>query len=181
MDSPTDLLEPVPCRGPFSTETSGFHYLWRGWGQGWKETTIGVYDSHKEEWTLHPTTGSPPSGIYDGGFVASGNYLYSFGGYNRSSWFNSIDKLDLDTFQWSKVQIRNDSSECPICKYGCGLVMVDENTLGCFGGYGIGTIQPGSTFIRNPQLTDGSGWTNEFHLFNIQEGITIPHLFVSQY
>ena len=31
--------------------------------------------------------------------------------------------------------------------------------------------QPGSTFTKTTILSDGSGWTNEFHLFDLQEGM----------
>ena len=55
-------------------------------------------------------------------------------------------------------------------KGGCGLISVNEKALGLFGGYGIGPIQHGSRSIKNSGSTDGRGWTNEFHLFEIEEG-----------
>ena len=29
------------------------------------------------------------------------------------------------------------------------------------------------SFIKNTRFTDGSGWTNEFHIYNLSEGIYI--------
>ena len=167
MDAP---VEPPACVGAFSSEAGGLHYSCAGE----ETTTIGVYDVQTEQWTLNPTTGPPPPGLRGGCAIVT-NELYCFGGYNsnRSSLINDLHKLNLRTYQWSKVQ-RNGSSEQPICKTGCGLVAVNERTLACFGGYGSepAHVQPGSTFTTD---IDSSGQTNEFHLFNIQEGISLYH------
>ena len=56
-------------------------------------------------------------------------------------------------------------------KAGCGMIAFGD-CLGVFGGYGIprGPTQPGS-FIKNNNYTDGGGWTNEFHLYNLTDGM----------
>ena len=53
-------------------------------------------------------------------------------------------------------------------KCGCGMIAF-RNSLVVFGGYGRprGRTQPQS-FIKN--TTDGRGWTNEFHIYNLSEG-----------
>ena len=167
-------MEPAACTRPFSTEGDGLHYLWRGSGLGEKATTMGVYNPKNESWTLQQTVGSIPLGMYYGSCATLGNRLYSFGGYNKSSLFNNLNQLSLKTFQWSQIQPKNDpsSTECPIRKVGCGLVAVDDETLGCFGGYGTDPtkVLSGSTFIRDKRYTNTQGWTNEFHLFNVQSG-----------
>ncbi len=138
----------------------------------WSRTRLGsniiaVYDPSTELWSLLTTTGPLPPGEYDGCSVSVGRCLYTFGGYDGSSYFNDMSKLDLDTLQWTKVQT---SGSQPMKKSFCGLVRVNERTLCCFGGRGIkGTTQPGSTFTKTG-WPDGSGRTNEFHLFNIQYG-----------
>ena len=133
-----------------------------------------MYNILTEQWTLTPTTGPPPPGLWGGGCAIIMNHLYCFGGYNGSSHFNDLHKLNLKSFQWSKVHPQN-LSEQPICKAGCGLIAVNERTLVCFGGYGIEPthVQPGSTFTRN--IFGSDGWTNEFHLFDTQEGIITNH------
>ena len=57
-------------------------------------------------------------------------------------------------------------------KVGCGMVSFLHNKLAIFGGYGIprGPTQPGAMFTRDTRFTDGSGWSNELHVFNITEG-----------
>ena len=48
--------------------------------------------------------------------------------------------------------------------YGSSLVV--------FGGYGspCGPTQPGAEFVKNDNYTDGSGWSNELHVFDVMEG-----------
>ena len=47
-----------------------------------------------------------------------------------------------------------------------------DKKLVLFGGYGIpsGPTQPGAQFVKNTQYTSGSGWTNELHVFDLEEG-----------
>ena len=169
MDAPG---EPSACVSAFSTEAGGLHYSWRGRGRE-KTTSIGVYDVQTEQWILTPTTGPPPPGSRGGGCAVMMNHLYCCSGYDGSSWLNDLHKLNLETFQWSKVYSKSSLSEQPICKYGCGLVAVNERTLVCFGGYGSEPRHPhGSTFTRDRGSRE---WTNEFHLFDTQEGIITNH------
>ncbi|XP_064393447.1 uncharacterized protein LOC135340946 isoform X2 [Halichondria panicea] len=149
--------------------SDGRHYLWRGDGPEWGSNIIAVYDPSTELWSLLPTTGPLPSGERGGCSVCVGRCLYTFGGGNGYSYFKDMGKLDLDTLQWTKVQ---SSGSQPIKKAGCGLVRVNERTLCCFGGEGIGPTQPGSTFTRSGLgRPDGTGQTNEFHLFDIKNGV----------
>ena len=150
------LIEPSPRYCQFSTVAGGRHYLWKGDGSN----IIALCDPSTEPWSLLHTTGPLPPGEYGGCSVCVGRYLYTFGGREGSSFYNDMGKLDLDTFQSTKVQ---SSGIQPMKKQGCGLVCVNERTLCCFGGEGIeGPTQPGSTFT--------SGWTNELHFFDTQKG-----------
>ena len=56
-------------------------------------------------------------------------------------------------------------------KSGCGMVSYLDKLI-LFGGYGIpsGPTQPGAQFIKNSKYTDGRGWTNELHMFDVQKG-----------
>ena len=166
-------MEPPACVSAFSAEASGLHYSWGGRGRE-KTTSIGIYDVQTEQWTLTPTTGPPPPGLESGRCTIIRNYLYCFGGYKGFSRFNDLHKLNRETFQWSKVHPKNNPSEQPICKNGCGLFAVNERTLVCFGGWGSEPthVQPGSTFTR---VIGREGRTNEFHLFDTQGIITNHH------
>ena len=148
-------MEPPACFGAFTTAAKGLHYVWRGEGPAKEATTIGIFNPTNKKWTLQPTTGTPPPGLWRGGCASIGNDLYCFGGFDGSSGFNDLHKLNLETFQWSKVHPRNDQTNCPMPKSGCGFVTIDNTTLCCFGG-----------------LNMSSGLTNEFHLYDVQEGIS---------
>ena len=146
-------MEPPACADSFTTAAKGMHYVWRGLGAAVKATTIGIFNPTNEEWTLQPTTGPPPPGLWGGGCASIGNDLYCFGGDKGSSCFNDLHKLNLETFQWSKVHPRNDQTNWPMPKMGCGFVTINQKTLCCFRGY-----------------NKDSRWTNEFHLYDVQEG-----------
>ena len=162
MDAP---IEPPACSGTFSTESDGLQYIWRGKGSGEKATSIWIYNTHSEQWTLQPTTGSPPPGSYYGGCASVGSHLYCFGGRDGSVLFNDLHKLNLETFQWSKVHPNNSPPDWPSRKNTCGFIAKDEKTLACFGGWAV-----------DPTHSGECTWSNEFHLFHIQEGNYFPYL-----
>ena len=56
------------------------------------------------------------------------------------------------------------------------MIAFDKKLL-LFGGYGIlsGPTQPYATFIKDRKFTDGRGWTNELHLFDLKEGEGVLH------
>ena len=145
-------MEPPACAGAFTTAAKGLHYVWRGYGPAAEATTIRIFNPTNEEWTLQPTTGTPPPGLHGGGWASIENDLYCFGGSSGSSYFNDLHKLNLKTFQWSKVRPRNDQTNWPMPKIGCGFAAINRRTLFCFGGFA------------------DSGWTNEVHLYDVQEG-----------
>ncbi len=159
--------EPSPCWNPFCAESNGLHYCWRGAGPNQGSNSLSVYECSNEKWCFKPTTGPAHPRLSGGCSVCVGRCLYTFGGDDGSTWFNDLSKLDLYTLQWSKVQTTGSQ---PIRKRDCGLVSVDERTLCCIAGYGVGPTQPRPTFTRNTKFSDGKGWTNEIHLFDVQDG-----------
>ena len=61
----------------------------------------------------------------------------------------------------------------PMRKADCGIVMFHGDKLAVIGGYGFptGPTPPGSTFIRDTNITDRiAGNTNEHHVFNTSQG-----------
>ena len=51
------------------------------------------------------------------------------------------------------------------------MVACDSNLV-LFGGHGItsGPTQPGAEFVKSSKFTDGRGWTNELHTFDLIKG-----------
>jgi len=58
-------------------------------------------------------------------------------------------------------------------KGGCRMVPYGQDRLALFGGYGFpnSPTQPGATFTKDTRYTYGWGWSNELHMFNINEGM----------
>ena len=56
-------------------------------------------------------------------------------------------------------------------KFSCEMVSFGE-CLGVFGGFGR-PHEPieRELFIRSTRYTDGSGWTNEFHIYHLKLGV----------
>ena len=56
------------------------------------------------------------------------------------------------------------------------MIAFDKKLL-LFGGYGYPSrsTQPGARFIKDSNFSDGRGWTNELHLFDLKEGEGVLH------
>ena len=186
--------------GPNSSETSNmaqyqpaprFHqtaaqvghktFLWGGvtedfFTTGLKTLEIETFDTFSETWTKKTVTGVPPPGLCSGGFAVAAETLYHFGGNAGYSPYSSLHSLNTVTLEWRELQSKNPTDQ-PMPKIGHGMVTYHEETVGVtnlaiFAGYAKPKTptQPGSTFIRNTKRT-GWGWTNEFHLFNLTNGM----------
>ena len=66
-------------------------------------------------------------------------------------------------------------------KYACGMISI-KDCLVIFGGYGRsrGPAEPGS-FMKDTRRTDGSGWTNELHIYHLKEGVRVVTVCSRQY
>jgi hypothetical protein len=97
--------------------------------------------------------------------------MYVYGGHIQDYIYADIlSCLDLNKLTWS--QISAGTAGGPMKKISCGMGHFHGDKLALIGGFGVpnGPIQPGSTFIRNTRFSDGSGWTNEIHVFSISQG-----------
>ncbi len=169
--------EPSVRSGSFCSHVEGKTYLWGGINKdlieaktSLQEFTASVYtfDPYLETWaTLNPG-GSPPSGTRDGACATAGHHLYTYGGMDIAAggYDGSLHCLDTRTLMWSKL-----ASTGPMKKQGCSMIAYEDHLL-LFGGYGVpsGPTQPGSEFVLNDDVTDGSGCTNELHTFDIRKG-----------
>ena len=152
-------------------------YIWGGRTQdflhGGKDrlkSTVNVFDPYLETWQEKHTSGSPPHGLYGGAYTANTHSLYSFAVHDRKSRCNSLHVLDTSTLVWKDITTSNATSS-PMSKSGCGMVFFGKNHLATIGGYGLPSqpIQPGSSFIKDPDYMDGMGWTDEFHIFDVKD------------
>ena len=169
--------QPSPRFHHYAVQVGSKSYLWGGRTQdfhhGGKDklrSTVNVFDPYLETWQEQRTTGVPPRGLVDGASGAHSTSLFSFAGVDGKSWQNSqIYVLDTDMLVWKETTTTTNS---PMPKCACGMVFFGTHHLATIGGYGRPTqpIQTGSSFFKNPNRTDGSGWTNEFQVFDVTEG-----------
>ena len=134
-------------------------------------SVVEIFDPYSESWEQRQVEGNAPSpGTYVATSASLHDDLFSFGGIDGRDYFNTVRRLDTKTWCWSQVSAQN-ADGAPMPKYGCGMI-VFRNSLVVFGGYGVpqGPTEPQS-FIKNTSFTDGSGWTNEFHIYNLSKGI----------
>ena len=170
--------QPSPRVWHYAGQIGGKTYLWGGltqdFHQGGKDiqrSTVNVFDLYLETWKKQHTSEVPPCWMYGGACTAHRDLLYFFAGFDGVHRQNSLHVLDTDILEWK--ELNHHCKNGPMPKTGCGMVFFGSHYLATVGGYGLPTqpIQPGTTFIKkNPNYTGGSGWTDEFHVFDITEG-----------
>ena len=174
----THYYEPSPRYGHYTVPIGGKLYTWGGRTQDFSDhskrqlqSVVETFDPYMELREQTPTRGVPPPGIYHGAHTAIGDSMYVCCGHDGNKWQSALHQFDSTSLQWRKLLERN-PSEGPMRKFGCQMISFEGDKLPLFGGHGIptGPIQPGSRFIKSTRLTDGRGWSNEFHLFHLKEG-----------
>ena len=153
-------------------------YMWGGRTENFSESSrwkvasvVEIYDPYLEAWQQEATTGVPPPGLLAGGCTSVHESLLWYGGSDIKSRFGTLHQLNTMTLNWK--ELHHNTPQGPMAKVNCGLALFQGGKVGLFGGYGIpnGPTQPGSAFTRDTRYSVGSGWTNEFHLFDLQEGM----------
>ena len=134
---------------------------------------VEVYDCYSKTWVQRKTTGTPPPGLVNGACTSINNKLYTYGGDDGggSLCTGTLSQLDTSTMEWKLLT----SDIGPMKKVGAGMIGLNDEQLAVLGGVGIPTspTQPGSSFVRNSSRSDGIGYTNEFHIFNISNGMLL--------
>ena len=133
-------------------------------------SVVEIFEPYYESWEQRQVEGNAPSpGTYGAASASLHDDVFSFGGRDGRDYFNTLHRLDTKTWCWSQVSPQN-TDRAPMPKYGCGMIAF-RSSLVVFGGYGVpqGPTKPQS-FITF--ATNGSGYTNEFHIYNLSEGNT---------
>ena len=138
------------------------------------QSIVELYDPPTEKWEAKRCTGEPPvPGLLDAASASSSDALYTYGGMGGDGKLvNSLHRLSANTFRWSELSRQNAGDVSPIAKNGAGMAVCGD-MLAVLGGYGIPhdpTQHAGSSFIKNTSESDGRGWTNEFHIYHLNEG-----------
>ena len=138
-------------------------------------TTIEEYDPINQVWRQLKTSGTYHPGLSAVACATIGDHLYAYGGFDGSELHAVLSQLNVKTLVWT--QLSADAVDGPLRKDAGGMVCFDTYKLAIIGGYAdpSGPIQHGSTFVLNEFFNDGSGWTNELHVFDIMKGELISN------
>ena len=174
-----ELYEPSPRYGHYAAEVDGQLYLYSGRSVRYTaekeklQSLVEVLDPLTETWTQKTTEGDIPPGMYDGGCTSTGQDLFTIGGRDEKLWYGDLYRLKptQNSLRWTRLT-------SVAKKLGCGMVCFNSKHLLLFAGYGPppADIQPRAVFTRNTQYTDGRGWTNELHLFDLDTGMSVDRL-----
>ena len=171
LEMASSLSEPSPRWGHYSAAVGGQILVWGGRTKDFskenRELSVSVHSFNPclERWQATSTTGKCPPCLTISACTSSGHHLYLYGGSDGSKFHDSLYQLDTDSLEWSQLP------SGPMRKSGHGMVSYEDKLI-LFGGYGIpsGPTQPGAEFIKNSKHSDGRGWTNELHMFDIKKG-----------
>ena len=138
-------------------------------------SVVEQFDIHSEVWCQrHSLRGIPHPGLSAVACTSFGDCLFTYGGYYANSalsFSEELSCLNIKTLTWSQLCSAGTAGR-PMRKAGCGMVHFNHDKLAVIGGYGLptGPTQPGSTFSEDTDETDGRGWTNEVHVFDLSQG-----------
>ena len=173
-DSQQELYEPSPRYAHYAAAVDGQLYLYSGRTVRYTaekeklQSLVEVLDLLTETWTQKTTEGDIPPGVYDGTCTSTGQNLFTFGGRNGKLWYGDLYRLKptQNSLRWTRLT-------SVAKKAGCGMVCFNSKHLLLFAGYSPPPrdIQPGAVFTRDTGYTDGSRWTNELHLFDLDTGM----------
>ena len=126
------------------------------------------FDPLLEFWDVNKTSGVPPTWLHLGACASAGHHVYLYGGTDGPRPQSSLHQLDTRSWTWKQL---SSSGPMRMGVHVCGMVAHDSKLV-LFGGYGFpsGPTQPGAEFIKDSRYTDGRGWTNEIHTFDLKEG-----------
>ena len=178
------LYEPPARLDHVSFSVEGKVYLWGGATQHLSSEYpdelarhIEQFDPYLEIWSRlnTATAGTPHPGLKYAACASRGEHVYMYGGQGtKYEGVLSCLNFAVKTPTWSQL-CPAETVGGPMRKISCGMVHFHDDKLAVIGGYGcpIGPIQSGSVFFGNPTATDGSGCTNEIHIFDVSQGMIV--------
>lgn len=153
------------------TETKQFS---RRRGREELSAEIAEFDPCNETWRPLPTRGTPHPGLSAAACVAVGDQVYFYGGFDGEEYRGVLSKLDMTTLTWSELYAEEAQPDGPTKKVASGLVHFTDSSgrryLALFGGYGKSanlTREPDVEPVKDNICYKEDGWTDEFHVFNL--------------
>ena len=160
--SKTELSSPARTNS-FLASTENKLYLWGGY-TGAKPYAVYIYSVNTETWMKEITKGPHPcAGLKGGGCSIAGHHIYLYGGFDGSSRYGSLYKMNTDNWSWSELS--NCSAAGPRRKSACGMIFYKDQLV-VVGGY-YGSKEPDS---KQPGSRYEGGYTNELHCYSLTTG-----------
>ena len=161
--------EPLPRCYHFAAGVEERLYIWGGRTEDFSkrkaelESSVEIFDTHLESWDKIVTKGSSPPGLYLGACASSGQYIYTYGGWDGTSLQGTLNQLDTQNYTWKQLSPHINGG--PMKKSGCGMVFYQTKLVlfgGCTDVSPTGHTQPGASYMDER--------TNELHVFDLKEG-----------
>ena len=171
--NPSLPYEPVGRFGHISAIVEGRNYMMLGYHgalttRAPPPTVVEVFDEFSN-WQQKPTSGQPPPGLDSAACIAVDNYIYRFGGFDGTTFYNAIHCLDTKRLIWKEISTSN-PGEAPMAKDSAGMIALSPNILVIVAGYGYLPDNHHRDAQYIPNLNpgyEGRGWTNELHCFHV--------------
>ena len=136
-------------------------------------SNIELYHLPSGQWSIEPTSGKPPLGVWGYFCSAVNDKIYYFGGYcgHDNCFHNSLNELDTVTAKWKELQPTND--DILVMKRGDGgMIIIEDHCLLMIGGVGSPpTVELPDTKYYPMQIgTLLCTCTNEQNMYNLFTG-----------
>lgn len=172
--------QPMPRFQHTSAQVANRVLVYSGSTQDYSEASrkdmasrLDVYHPHSEQWDVEKCTGVLPApGLHLAASAVVNDHLYSYGGRDGDEKFvTSLYQLNAKNYLWSELPSQSSKDEGPMPKDGTAMAACGDD-LALLGGFGIphDSIQRESSFMKTKNA-DGSGWTNEFHIYHVDKGV----------
>ena len=174
----SQFREPQPRRGACGAAIGDRLFLYRGFLSSFRGmntypriSNIEELSTTSLEWVQRETSGSSPPGPCESACAVIDEHLYHFGGSDGKRHSGELHGLNICSKKWQKILPVN-PSEGPMSKGACGMISVSDEMLCITCGYGYldGRTPINSRFVESTRFTDGRGWSNKLHLFNLKTG-----------
>lgn len=121
-------------------------------------STVEVFHPLSEEWEVKKSTGTTPASTLSS--ASCNGFLFAYEG-------EDLYQLSTKTFEWRKLPGKG---ELPMYKEGAAMVACGDD-LALLGGLGFapcGPLHDRSSFVW---ISEGGGYTNEFNIYHLNEGM----------
>ena len=135
-------------------------------------SNIELYHVPSGQWSIKPTSGKPPLGVWGYYCSAVNDKIYYFGGGcgHDNCYHNSLNELDTVTAKWKEIQPTND--DIPVMKRGAGgMITIEDDGIHCLLMIGGAGSPPTAKLPDTKYVQISTGIvSNEQNMYNLFTG-----------